>query len=235
MKTRTFKYAGHHSCIADMLFRGLIIASNPNIYLETLAGIWNGSAHLTVYEWPGIRARGLSLHPLPVPPPLPSSCQWAGGQMIPVSIDCQALNSLNSVLRWTKAVSLLETWTSKNCFLISRLRISAHWKYHHIHHLSSPLITSSSRNPTTFVNPLVKVIHFTLLPWFRQCFAMIVGFSLHQSFRCKHYLLGHCRSIDAKIWCVRISWILIFLPRFEHIHSIAIHLLSWKNFNLIVE
>jgi hypothetical protein len=32
--------------------------------------------------------------------------------MIPVGIECQALNSSVTVLRWTYAVSLLEIWTS---------------------------------------------------------------------------------------------------------------------------
>ncbi len=50
---------------------------------------------------------------------LPAWRQAVKTQVIPVSIDGQALNSSVTVLRQTDAVSLLEIWTSKDYFLIS--------------------------------------------------------------------------------------------------------------------
>jgi hypothetical protein len=49
-----------YQCITGYVFRGLFIASNPEIYLETLTGFSNDAAHLTVYVRPVILARGLS-------------------------------------------------------------------------------------------------------------------------------------------------------------------------------
>ncbi len=101
-------------CWPSLLYRGYAVSrvvhciqsqnlfGNPGWYLkwfDTSDCLW-----LTRYLGPRIIPPSLGC-----PPPPLSTCQWAGGQMIPVSIDCQALNSLNSVLRWTKAVSLLET------------------------------------------------------------------------------------------------------------------------------
>jgi hypothetical protein len=114
-----------------------------------------------------------------------STCQRAGSQVIPVSIDGQALNSSVTVLRQTDAVSLLEIWTSKDYFLISgseQVFIGNITKFIIYHHHSS-----TSRNLT-----IIVFIAMVSPKFFNGCCIIVC-----QSLRCNHYLSGTLQVV----WC----------------------------------
>ncbi len=150
------------------------------IALTTLTDIWNGSVHLTVRVGSGSEPENFPLSPFPwhppppqgtLPPPPPKwnmmgdengvdripclPAAWAGSQITPMSMGCEALNSsvVVPIRNWKDGFWV---WNSKNCFLTPLGFLFCNkcsWNssvHHHTFHLSSPevggpLICSANR------------------------------------------------------------------------------------------